>query len=78
MEHRIAVRLAASNAIAQAVKAADAAYQLAGATVIFASGPFERRFRDLHTVAQQLQGRQSHFETVGRHLLGLEPDSGFI
>jgi alkylation response protein AidB-like acyl-CoA dehydrogenase len=77
-EHRIAVRLAASNAIAQAVKAADAAYQLAGATVIFASGPFERRFRDLHTVAQQLQGRQSHFETVGRHLLGLEPDSGFI
>jgi indole-3-acetate monooxygenase len=78
IEQRIAVRLAASNATAQAAKAADLAYQLAGATVIFASGPFERRFRDLHTVAQQLQGRQAHFETVGRHLLGLEPDSAFI
>jgi len=26
-------------------------------------------------VSQQLQGRQEHFETVGQHLLGLEPDS---
>ena len=26
-------------------------------------------------VVQQLQGRQAHFETVGRFLLGLEPES---
>lgn len=35
----------------------------------------ERRFRDIHTVSQQLQGRQEHFETVGQYLLGLEPGS---
>jgi hypothetical protein len=29
-------------------------------------------------VTQQLQGRQSHFETVGQFLLGLEPDTQFV
>jgi hypothetical protein len=32
-------------------------------------------FRDIHTVCQQLQGRQEHFEIVGQYLLGLEPGS---
>jgi len=42
------------------------------------SSAFERRFRDLHTVTQQLQGRQAHLETVGRYLLGLPPDQTFL
>jgi hypothetical protein len=29
-------------------------------------------------VAQQVQGRQTHFETVGRVLLGLEPDTTYF
>ena len=45
---------------------------------IFTSSAFERRFRDIHTVTQQLQGRQAHLETVGRYLLGLEPDQTFL
>ena len=40
------------------------------ATAIFDANPFERRFRDVNTVTQQVQGRRSHFETVGQHLLG--------
>ena len=44
----------------------------------FTSRAFERRFRDLHAVTQQLQGRQAHFETVGQFLLGLEPDASFL
>jgi len=75
LEQRITIRLAASHTIQEAVRVADTAYHAAGATAIFASNAFERRFRDIHTVAQQLQGRRSHFETVGRFLLGLEPDS---
>ena len=75
MEQRMAIRLAASHANHEAVAVADAAYHAAGATAIFAGNAFERRFRDIHTVAQQLQGRRQHFETVGRFLLGLEPDS---
>jgi alkylation response protein AidB-like acyl-CoA dehydrogenase len=75
LEQRMAIRLAASHANHEAVAVADIAYHAAGATAIFAGNAFERRFRDIHTVAQQLQGRRQHFETVGRFLLGLEPDS---
>ncbi len=78
LEQRMAIRLAATHAIQEAVRVADAAYHAAGATAIFESNAFERRFRDIHTVAQQLQGRRSHFETVGKHLLGLEADATFV
>ena len=29
----------------------------------------------MHTVTQQLQGRESHYENVGQALLGLDPDA---
>jgi indole-3-acetate monooxygenase len=75
LDQRMTIRLAATFAIHQARDAANTAYHAAGATAIFAENPFERRFRDIHTVSQQLQGRQEHCETVGQYLLGLEPDS---
>jgi len=75
LEQRVAIRLASSHANHEAVAIADIAYHAAGATAIFAGNAFERRFRDIHTVAQQLQGRRQHYETVGRFLLGVELDS---
>jgi alkylation response protein AidB-like acyl-CoA dehydrogenase len=75
---RVRIRMAATHAITEATAAVDFAYHAAGATAIFESQAFERRFRDAHTVAQQLQGRDTHFETVGRFLLGLEPDTTFL
>ena len=66
------IRLASTFAIQPAVEVVDMLYQAAGATAIFNDNPFERRFRDIHSVAQQLQGRQQHFETVGQHMMGLE------
>ena len=78
LAQRMRIRLAATYAIDQATSVVDTAYHAAGATAIFASSPFERRFRDIHTVAQQLQGRASHFETVGQFMLGLEPDLQFL
>jgi len=50
----------------------------AGTTLVFAANPFERRLRDINSVAQQLQGRRSHFETVGKYLLGLEAEPLFL
>lgn len=78
LEGRMAFRLASTFAIHQAREAVDFAYHAAGATAIFGSHPLERRFRDVHTVAQQLQGRAAHFETVGAWLLGGEPDLTFV
>ena len=41
---------------------------------IFPGSPFERRFRDIHTLSQQIQSRSAHFEAVGQVLLGMPPD----
>ena len=52
-------------------------YHAAGSIAIFEDQAFERRFRDIHTVAQQAQGRQLHFETVGQILLGVGVENQF-
>jgi len=78
MDHNTTIRLASTWAIHQACDVVDTAYHAAGATAIFESNPFERRFRDIHTVIQQYQGRQAHFETVGQALLGLEPEGAMF
>jgi len=75
LDHNATIRLASTWAIHQARDAVDTLYHAAGATAIFEENPFERRFRDIHTVVQQYQGRQAHFETVGQVLLGLGPES---
>jgi alkylation response protein AidB-like acyl-CoA dehydrogenase len=71
---RMRIRLATTHAIHEAKAAADTIYDAAGSSAIFRNGPFERRFRDLHTVTQQAQGRRAHYETVGAFMLGNPPD----
>ncbi len=78
VEQRITIRMAATNAIHKAKDAVDFAYNAAGATAIFENHPLERRFRDIHTVTQQLQGRLSHFETVGAWMMGADTDLTFV
>ncbi len=74
----MALRLASTHAIHRAREAVDFAYHSSGASAIFESHPLERRFRDIHTVTQQLQGRMVHFETVGAWMLGGDPDLSFV
>ncbi len=78
VDHRIVIRGASTNAIHKAREAVDFAYNAAGATAIFESHPLERRFRDIHTVTQQLQGRLSHLETVGAWLMGADTDLTWV
>jgi indole-3-acetate monooxygenase len=73
LDQRMAMRMASTFATRQAAEVVDMAYHEAGATAIFERNPFERRFRDLHTITQQVQARSTHFETVGAYLLGLKP-----
>ncbi|MFM9848285.1 MAG: acyl-CoA dehydrogenase family protein [Hyphomicrobiaceae bacterium] len=79
VEDRGRVRLACANAIHAAIEVADWVYKAAGVDAIFpgALNPFERRFRDMHTLSQQIQSRSSHFEAVGQILLGDAPE-GFL
>jgi alkylation response protein AidB-like acyl-CoA dehydrogenase len=78
VEQRITIRMAATHAIHKAREAVDFAYNAAGATAIFENHPLERRFRDIHTVTQQLQGQLRHFETVGAWMMGADTDLTFV
>jgi indole-3-acetate monooxygenase len=69
-QHRIALRLASTWTIHQAASVVDAAYHMAGATAVFRANKFERRFRDMHAIAQQVQARKNHYEDVGKAILG--------
>jgi alkylation response protein AidB-like acyl-CoA dehydrogenase len=75
---RARVRLACAFAIRAAEKVADYAYKAAGVDAIFLGTPFERRFRDIHTLSQQIQSRTAHFQAVGQIMLGIEPVGGFF
>lgn len=78
MEQKVEIRLSSTWAIHQASGIADTVYHMLGSTAVFQKNPFERRFRDMHTVTQQLQGRQSHYENVGQVMLGLDPDAALF
>lgn len=71
VEQRVRLRMASAHGSHQARQVVDTAYHGAGATAIFESNPFERRFRDMHTVSQQVQSHFSVFEAIGQHFLGL-------
>jgi indole-3-acetate monooxygenase len=68
-EHRIALRIAATWTIHQSAAVVDTAYHMAGATAVFNANGFERRFRDMHTIAQQIQARDTHYEDAGKAIL---------
>ena len=55
--------------IHQSARVVDTAYRMAGATAVFRSHPFERRFRDMHAIARQIQARDTHYEDVGKSIL---------
>jgi indole-3-acetate monooxygenase len=75
---RARVRLACAFAIQTAEAVADFAYKSAGTDAIFLGTAFERRFRDIHTLSQQIQSRTAHFESVGQIILGIEPTGTFL
>jgi alkylation response protein AidB-like acyl-CoA dehydrogenase len=74
LDHRAAMRLAATHSIRLAAQIVDTAYNAAGATAIYEDHPLQRYFQDVHVITQHLQGRLSHYELVGRHWLGLPVD----
>lgn len=78
LEHRMNIRLATTHAINEGVDIVAKAYRAAGQTAIFETNPFEQRLRDAHSASQQVQGRPSHYTTVGRHLVGLPPDTSMF
>ena len=75
---RARVRLGCAQAIKVSVEVVDYVFKAAGTSAIFPGTPFERRFRDIHTLSQQIQSRDSHFEAVGRVMFNGDPDGTFL
>jgi indole-3-acetate monooxygenase len=78
LDQRVRLRTAAVHAAQESRKVVEAAYLAAGSTAVFECNPFERRFRDMHAVSQQLQAHFAIFEVLGRHYLGLPINSRLV
>lgn len=74
---RARLRLGCSHAIHAALDVADWVHKEAGVSSIFPGSPFERRWRDMHTLGAQIQARSAHFEAIGSIFLG-EPPAVFF
>ena len=76
LDERLQLRLAGTHAIRQSAQVVDIVYNLTGSNAIFDSTVIQRKFQDIHVITQQVQGRESHYQTVGAHLLGENPEGG--
>ena len=70
---RANMRLCCTHAVQSGIEAANWVHHAAGVSAIFPESAFERRFRDMHTLSQQIQARASHWAAIGHVLLGGEP-----
>lgn len=77
MAQRTRLRLASTWAIQSSREIVNTLFHDCGSMSVFEDTPFERRLRDIDTVAQQGQGRILHYETVGQVMLGLVPENIF-
>lgn len=73
LEERALLRTAISNAMITSKDVCDFAHISAGTNGIFEDQPFERRFRDIHTLTAQGQAHLSNFQFAGQALMGTAP-----
>lgn len=67
------LRLAGTQAVTQALQAADLVFRTGGATSIYARLPLERCLRDIRTAAQHHCVTPGNYEVAGQFFLGHDP-----
>lgn len=70
LEQRAGIALMSVHAIQTAVQVAELVSEVAGTSAIYASSPFDRRRRDLATIAAHLVGQRRALQTAGQLLFG--------
>ena len=76
VEHRTALRLAATHAATTAAEVTGMAYHLGGGSAVYeARSPLPRRFRDANTATQHMLVAPATNELTGRLLLGLQTET---
>jgi alkylation response protein AidB-like acyl-CoA dehydrogenase len=74
IDTRVSLRLAATHAARSGRDVVDRAYDLAGGSSLYESGPLARRFRDAHAASQHMLVAPATWELTGRLLLGAPSD----
>jgi len=77
-EHKARIQLAATTATLASAEVVDLVHTAVGATGIRCEQPFQRHFRDAHVLTQHAYISPSRYESVGRLMLGLDPEWGFF
>jgi alkylation response protein AidB-like acyl-CoA dehydrogenase len=77
MEHGLPLALAGSFGVEASVQAVDLVHACAGTSAIREERPFQKYFRDIHTLQQHAFSSASRFESVGKIMLGRESDWAF-
>lgn len=78
LRQRALVRLAVVNASQAGIGAVDRCFEAAGTTALFVTNPIQRCLRDVRSAGQHIVLSSAGFETVGRVLLGLDPDTPLL
>jgi len=77
MQGKMKLQLAATHAIAGAARAVDLVHAAVGTTGIRDEHPFQRHFRDVHTITQHAYISTSRYESGGQFFLGVPIDWPF-
>ncbi len=78
LEQRALCRLASVHAARASTEAVALCFEAAGGSAVYVASRLQRHLRDVHTVGQHVALAASGYETVGRVLLGLGPDTPLI
>lgn len=77
-EDRALLRLAATHATRSSADVVRRMFELGGGSVVYASHPLQRRFRDAYTATQHMMIAPSSWELAGRVLMGLPTDASML
>lgn len=75
---RAAIRLAGAHCAEVSAKAVDSVYTMAGGAAVFDSNQLQRCLRDVHVATQHIMVAPRLYETMGKHLFGLDVDASML
>lgn len=78
IEDRALLRLAATHATRNSADVVRRMFELGGGSVVYASHPLQRRFRDAYTATQHMMIAPPSWELSGRVLMGLPTDASML
>jgi alkylation response protein AidB-like acyl-CoA dehydrogenase len=78
VDTRVAIRLAGAHAAETAAKVVDTVYTMGGGAAVFDSNQLQRCLRDVHVATQHIMVAPRLYETMGKHLFGLDVDTAMF